>query len=102
MVVVGVRRVGGRRRLARGVAVEVAGGLDAAALTTLQGFAAAVWWGDSDHARAFALALADRPGPILPLVREVPDASWVLLERHVCIDTTASGGNAQLLVQVAG
>ena len=30
------------------------------------------------------------------------DAAHVLLERHVCIDTTASGGNAQLLSEASG
>jgi RHH-type proline utilization regulon transcriptional repressor/proline dehydrogenase/delta 1-pyrroline-5-carboxylate dehydrogenase len=30
-------------------------------------------------------------------VGDWPDAAHALLERHVCIDTTASGGNAQLL-----
>ena len=38
-------------------------------------------------------------GPILPLVGGAPDPGHALLERHVCIDTTASGGNAQLLVE---
>jgi RHH-type transcriptional regulator, proline utilization regulon repressor / proline dehydrogenase / delta 1-pyrroline-5-carboxylate dehydrogenase len=30
-----------------------------------------------------------------------PDAAHAFLERHLCIDTTASGGNAQLLAEVA-
>jgi RHH-type proline utilization regulon transcriptional repressor/proline dehydrogenase/delta 1-pyrroline-5-carboxylate dehydrogenase len=29
----------------------------------------------------------------------MPDRGHARLERHVCIDTTASGGNAQLLVE---
>jgi RHH-type transcriptional regulator, proline utilization regulon repressor / proline dehydrogenase / delta 1-pyrroline-5-carboxylate dehydrogenase len=86
-------------RAAGGVALEVSGTLDPAALTRLQGFAAVVWWGDPG---AYQRALAARPGPIVPLIPEMPDAGWVLLERHVCIDTTASGGNAQLLAEVAG
>ncbi|WP_051294436.1 bifunctional proline dehydrogenase/L-glutamate gamma-semialdehyde dehydrogenase PutA [Gemmobacter nectariphilus] len=84
-------------RAAGGAALEVSGALEPAALTTLQGFAAAVWWGDPTSTQALQLALAARPGPILPLIREMPDSSWVRVERHVCIDTTASGGNAQLL-----
>ena len=47
-------------------------------------------------------ALAARRGPILPLIGGMPDAGHALLERHVCIDTTASGGNAQLLAEVSG
>jgi RHH-type proline utilization regulon transcriptional repressor/proline dehydrogenase/delta 1-pyrroline-5-carboxylate dehydrogenase len=82
-----VRRLGG-------LAIE-APGLPPDALNRLTGFSGAIQWGGD--VRAAALALADRPGPILPLVGGLPDAAHALLERHVCIDTTASGGNAQLL-----
>ena len=88
-------------RALAGKAVE-APGLDPAALTTLQGFSGALFWGDADIARKIAQALAQRPGPILPLIIDRPDAAHVLLERHVCIDTTASGGNAQLLSEASG
>ena len=82
-----------------GQAVEAAG-LAPEALTRLAGFSGAMWWGDMDGARVRALALAARPGPILPLICDRPDAAHAVLERHVCIDTTASGGNAQLLAEV--
>ena len=82
-----------------GYAVE-APGLPPQALTTLQGFAGALHWGPTDAARPYAQALAARQGPILPLIGDLPDPAHVLLERHVCIDTTASGGNAQLLAEV--
>ncbi|WP_404811433.1 bifunctional proline dehydrogenase/L-glutamate gamma-semialdehyde dehydrogenase PutA [Gemmobacter serpentinus] len=81
-----------------GVAVEAAG-LDPQALTRLKGFSGAICWGD--EARAYARALAQREGQILPLIAGLPDKGHVVLERHVCIDTTASGGNAQLLAQVS-
>ncbi|QYK40517.1 MAG: bifunctional proline dehydrogenase/L-glutamate gamma-semialdehyde dehydrogenase PutA [Paracoccaceae bacterium] len=84
-----VRRLGGQ-------AIE-APGLAPAALSRLSGFSGAIWWGDPEGGRALALALAARPGPILPLVGGMPDIGHAMLERHVCIDTTASGGNAQLL-----
>jgi RHH-type proline utilization regulon transcriptional repressor/proline dehydrogenase/delta 1-pyrroline-5-carboxylate dehydrogenase len=77
-----------------GAAVE-APGLPPGALATLSGFSGALLWGG--EARPYAQALAARPGPILPLIDGMPDAAHVLIERHVCIDTTASGGNAQLL-----
>jgi RHH-type proline utilization regulon transcriptional repressor/proline dehydrogenase/delta 1-pyrroline-5-carboxylate dehydrogenase len=83
---------------ARGGQAVEAPGLPPSALTTLQGFGGAVFWGADP--RPFARALAARPGPILPLIAGEPDAGHVLLERHVCIDTTASGGNAQLLASV--
>jgi RHH-type proline utilization regulon transcriptional repressor/proline dehydrogenase/delta 1-pyrroline-5-carboxylate dehydrogenase len=87
-----VRKLGGH-------AVE-APGLDPDALTMLHGFSGAVWWGEADSGRPYAQALAGRNGPILPLIA-APDAGHVHLERHLCIDTTASGGNAQLLAAVA-
>ena len=83
-----------------GHAVEAAG-LDPAALTRLAGFSGAIWWGDADGARDRVRALASRRGPILPLITDRPDAAHAVLERHVCIDTTASGGNAQLLAEVS-
>ncbi len=82
-----------------GVAVPEA--VDPAVLSHLQGFGGVVWWGDEDAARAFALTLAERDGPILPLITGTIEEPDVLLERHVCVDTTASGGNAELLAEVA-
>ncbi len=72
-------------------------GLDPAALTTLQGFSAVLWWGSNAQARVLAQHLSQRKGPILPLICDLPDAAHAQFERHICIDTTASGGNAQLL-----
>ncbi len=86
-------------RAAGGRAVPVAGVPDPALLTGLQGFGGALWWGDADEARALVLALADRTGPILPLITGLPDPAHVRQERHLCIDTTASGGNAALLAE---
>jgi RHH-type proline utilization regulon transcriptional repressor/proline dehydrogenase/delta 1-pyrroline-5-carboxylate dehydrogenase len=94
-----VEQVGALRALG-GIGVAVPG-LDAAALTALPGIAGAIWWGDAEQGRAYAQALALRTGPILPLIGGMPDAAHARLERHVCIDTTASGGNAQLLAQVS-
>ena len=89
-----VRALGGHPVEAPGLAVE--------ALSRLNGFSGAIWWGDAEGARARARVLAARKGPILPLIGGMPDAAHVLIERHVCIDTTASGGNAQLLAEVSG
>ncbi|PJF09066.1 bifunctional proline dehydrogenase/L-glutamate gamma-semialdehyde dehydrogenase PutA [Pseudorhodobacter sp. MZDSW-24AT] len=84
-----------------GLAVEVPG-LEPAVLATETGFSGAIWWGDAATARACAQALASRKGPILPLITDLPDTGHATLERHACIDTTASGGNAQLLTEAAG
>jgi RHH-type proline utilization regulon transcriptional repressor/proline dehydrogenase/delta 1-pyrroline-5-carboxylate dehydrogenase len=58
-----------------------------------------IWWGDADTARAYAATLARRDGPILPVLTAMPDRAHVAHERHVCVDTTASGGNAALLAE---
>ena len=87
--------------LALGGVAIAADGLAAAALTSLAGFSGALFWGEEAQARDYARALAARKGPILPLITGMPDRAHVLLERHVCIDTTASGGNAKLLSEVA-
>ncbi len=64
------------------------------------GIGGVIWWGDADQARALRRMLAAREGPILPLITGQPMPADVILERHVCIDTTASGGNAQLLAEM--
>ena len=80
-----------------GVAVMATGTIDPASLTTGPDFGGVLWWGDVDTARAFDRALAARTGAIIPLLRGLPDTARVRQERHVCVDTTASGGNAALL-----
>jgi RHH-type proline utilization regulon transcriptional repressor/proline dehydrogenase/delta 1-pyrroline-5-carboxylate dehydrogenase len=79
-----------------GKAVVAAGSVDAAWLADLP-IDGAIWWGDADTARDLRAALASRTGPILPLITGMPDKGHACHERHVCVDTTASGGNAQLL-----
>ncbi|ODT07734.1 MAG: bifunctional proline dehydrogenase/L-glutamate gamma-semialdehyde dehydrogenase [Mesorhizobium sp. SCN 65-20] len=44
--------------------------------------------------------LAERKGPIVPLVSEVIYPAAYAHERAVCVDTTAAGGNASLLASV--
>ncbi|MCE6961253.1 bifunctional proline dehydrogenase/L-glutamate gamma-semialdehyde dehydrogenase PutA [Cereibacter sphaeroides] len=84
-----------------GLAVE-APGLPAEALGRLHGFSGALFWSSAEAARPHARALAGREGPILPLIGGLPDAAHVAVERHLCIDTTASGGNAELLAAASG
>jgi RHH-type proline utilization regulon transcriptional repressor/proline dehydrogenase/delta 1-pyrroline-5-carboxylate dehydrogenase len=81
-------------------AVE-APGLDPEALRDLSGFAIAAFDGTLAAARPYREALAARPGPILPLTRRGELVALYRLERHLCIDTTASGGNATLLAASA-
>ncbi|WP_298678923.1 bifunctional proline dehydrogenase/L-glutamate gamma-semialdehyde dehydrogenase PutA [uncultured Lentibacter sp.] len=80
-----------------GRAVKATGNLPASALESLTGFAGVLFWGDATEARTYEQALAKRRGAILPLITGAPDVARVMGERHVCVDTTASGGNAALL-----
>ncbi|MEM6408357.1 MAG: L-glutamate gamma-semialdehyde dehydrogenase [Pseudomonadota bacterium] len=87
-------------------AVDAAGGRpvegELADCAKLDDIGGVIWWGDDEAARDIRQRLAARAGPILSLITGYPSAADVIAERHVCIDTTASGGNAQLLVEVAG
>ena len=58
------------------------------------------WGGEDSEIRKIRKMLAQRDGPILALVTGHPSPADVIAERHTCIDTTASGGNAQLLAEV--
>lgn len=62
-----------------------------------RGFAAVAAAGRSEWARELRLALAARPGAIVALETEVIAPVRYFVERHLCIDTTAAGGNASLL-----
>ncbi len=70
-------------------------------LATRAGLTGVLWWGDAAAARMADMALASREGPLVPLITGRPDVGHVFEERHVCIDTTAAGGNAQLLAEVS-
>ncbi len=66
-------------------------------LTTVPGIAAVACVADRDALAEMRVALARRPGPILPLITEPDAPEHHVLERHLCVDTTAAGGNASLL-----
>ena len=85
-----------------GLAVIAEGSVPASAVSELPNVANVIWWGDTETAREYEASLARRAGPITALITSQPDAAHVLHERHVCIDTTAAGGNAALLAEVAG
>jgi RHH-type proline utilization regulon transcriptional repressor/proline dehydrogenase/delta 1-pyrroline-5-carboxylate dehydrogenase len=53
--------------------------------------------GTPEAARIVRKIIADRTGPIVPLVSEVLNPAAYAHERAVCVDTTAAGGNASLL-----
>ncbi|MDA8871013.1 bifunctional proline dehydrogenase/L-glutamate gamma-semialdehyde dehydrogenase, partial [Rhizobiaceae bacterium] len=81
--------------IAPGAAID--GTLDPDTLRGLTGFTAVAYRAGGSHARALRKALTARAGPILPLLTGANIAAACVLERHVCTDTTAAGGNATLI-----
>ncbi len=71
--------------------------LDLRWLATLPGLGLVAFAGRCGTARAIRIACSRRQGEIVPLVTEVVAPWRYLVERHLCIDTTAAGGNASLL-----
>ncbi len=69
-------------------------------LAVLNGFDVVVCHADDHTLRKYRAALAARSGALIPLVAENDIVARCVLERHVCIDTTAAGGNASLLASV--
>ena len=63
----------------------------------LAGIDVVAFSGMSEAMRVIRQALAERKGPIVPLVTEVLYPAAYAHERAVCVDTTAAGGNASLL-----
>ena len=86
--------------VAPGVREGIDGWLPRAALAGLAPLDAVALWSDAPDQRDARAALARRDGPILPLLVEGDLAPLLWRERHLCIDTTAAGGNAALLARV--
>ncbi|RJL12336.1 bifunctional proline dehydrogenase/L-glutamate gamma-semialdehyde dehydrogenase PutA [Paracoccus siganidrum] len=80
-----------------GQAVAAEGTLPPEALTRLPQLSAVLWWGDAAQGRDYAQALAARDGEIVPLITATPDLAHIAHERHLCVDTTAAGGNTTLM-----
>ncbi|WP_298492836.1 bifunctional proline dehydrogenase/L-glutamate gamma-semialdehyde dehydrogenase PutA [uncultured Maritimibacter sp.] len=80
-----------------GVAIALPGGCALDVLAAAQGFSGVLWWGDRAKGHRIAQTLAQRDGPLVPLITGMPDLAHVAHERHLCVDTTAAGGNADLL-----
>ena len=78
------------------------GRIDPDSLVTVDAIAAVACSAERDVLGPIRIALARRPGPILPLITEPGAAERYVLERHVCVDTTAAGGNATLLALADG
>jgi len=66
-------------------------------LTELQGLSAVALYSSDEDLALTRRSLANRNGKIIPLVCDDSLNEICRLERHVCVDTTAAGGNATLL-----
>lgn len=75
----------------------VEGYLDGAALGQMTGFDAVMSQADLGTLRIYRLALSNREGVLIPLITEIERPQQLVVERHLCIDTTAAGGNASLI-----
>ena len=73
------------------------GVVPAEAISAMKAEAAVALAGEGEALRPYRQALAGRGGEILPLVTEVLSPHSYFVERALCVDTTAAGGNAQLL-----
>ncbi|CUH85244.1 bifunctional proline dehydrogenase/L-glutamate gamma-semialdehyde dehydrogenase PutA [Thalassovita mediterranea] len=80
---------------------EVNGTLPPAMLEQLQGFEGVVSWAEEATLRQLRTALAKRTGALIPLMTEEDFGDRCHMERHICIDTTAAGGNASLLADAS-
>jgi RHH-type proline utilization regulon transcriptional repressor/proline dehydrogenase/delta 1-pyrroline-5-carboxylate dehydrogenase len=86
--------------LKRGGSVAALDGtLDPTSLAQLNGIDAVASYAAEETLRALRIALAARDGALVPLITEPGQPERYTLERHVCVDTTAAGGNAALLAE---
>lgn len=76
-------------------------GLETNALRGLEGLACLVFTPGGEKqkglAQVYRKALAERKGPIVRFVSEVLAPTLYMYERHLCINTTAAGGNVRLI-----
>ena len=79
---------------------SVDGFLPRSMLSTLDGLAAVVCASSDHDLMRIRQSLAQREGALVPLIAEKNIAERCVLERHVCIDTTAAGGNVSLLASM--
>ncbi|SEP74821.1 L-proline dehydrogenase /delta-1-pyrroline-5-carboxylate dehydrogenase [Devosia sp. YR412] len=71
--------------------------LDLDALSHARTFDAVAYFADDANIRAIRIALSARTGTLIPLLTSAEEGARLLVERHVCVDTTAAGGNASLM-----
>ncbi len=76
---------------------DIDGCLPIDALSDIDGVDAVASFADEGYLRKISIVLAERDGKIIPCLSELDLGNWCRIERHLCVDTTAAGGNASLL-----
>ncbi|WP_404364357.1 bifunctional proline dehydrogenase/L-glutamate gamma-semialdehyde dehydrogenase PutA [Marinobacter sp.] len=77
--------------------VAMEGELQPDALIKAKGFDAVTSCAGRSLLGEYRMALAKREGPLIPLITEHRLDQRYVIERHLCVDTTAAGGNASLI-----
>ena len=77
--------------------VAIEGQLTPQVLSQVNGYNAVLSQAETTLLKQYRQALADREGVLLPLITETDAPERLVIERHLCIDTTAAGGNASLI-----
>ncbi|MHA6324313.1 bifunctional proline dehydrogenase/L-glutamate gamma-semialdehyde dehydrogenase PutA [Roseivivax sp. CAU 1753] len=101
MAIPGAASVAGPLLDAGAPVVALDGTVDPDTLKTVGGISLVAAAGTSDWTRALRLALSEADGPIIPLVVDAIAPERYVIERHLCVDTTAAGGNAKLLASAS-
>jgi len=78
-------------------AAGIDGSVEPDSLRVITGVDAIMSHTDIEQLRAYRIALAEKDGKLIPLICEPDELDRLIVERHLCIDTTAAGGNASLI-----
>jgi RHH-type proline utilization regulon transcriptional repressor/proline dehydrogenase/delta 1-pyrroline-5-carboxylate dehydrogenase len=78
-------------------AAGIDGSVEPESLRIITGVDAIMSQADVEPLRAYRIALAERDGKLIPLISGLDELDRLIVERHLCIDTTAAGGNASLI-----
>ena len=78
-------------------ATGIDGYVEADTLREIKAIDAVMSQAQNEQLSAYRIALADREGKLIPLICEIDALDRLIVERHLCIDTTAAGGNASLI-----
>ena len=97
VIALGINHTLGRAARAGLPVVGIEGRLEPDAVEKVNGFEAIVSCAKPTLLKPYRQALMKREGALLPLITEHRLDQRYVIERHLCIDTTAAGGNASLI-----